>query len=159
APAASSLEIGTYTANIAFTDVGTGRSTTRLVTLIVESPSSSQLLTAAPAAPAPAAAPAAAPTTQAAVAQAAAAPVSTITIGETAITSVSDCCNANLLIAQQASLSQLATIQSMSFYVTTAAGKLRLGLYDATGPGGGPGSKLAETAEITPVAGWNTANV
>jgi hypothetical protein len=47
----------------------------------------------------------------------------------------------------------------MSFYVTNAAGKLRLGVYDATGPGGGPGAKIAETAEITPVAGWNTANV
>src|SRR5207244_1892809 len=34
-----------------------------------------------------------------------------------------------------------------------------LGVYDATGPGGGPGAKKAETAEITPTAGWNTANV
>ena len=47
----------------------------------------------------------------------------------------------------------------MSFYVTAAAGNLRLGLYDATGPGGGPGTKIAETAQITPVVGWNTANV
>src|SRR5262249_4151610 len=30
---------------------------------------------------------------------------------------------------------------------------------DATGPGGGPGVKKAETAEITPVTGWNTAPV
>src|SRR5262249_19960430 len=83
----------------------------------------------------------------------------TITIGETAITPTSDSGNANLLLAQQASLSQTAIIQSMAFYVTAAAGKLRLGIYDATGPGGGPGTKIAETAEITPVVGWNTANV
>jgi hypothetical protein len=82
-----------------------------------------------------------------------------LTIGETTITPNSDSGNANLLIAQQATLGQSATIQSMSFYVVNAAGKLRLGLYDATGPGGGPGVKKTETAEITPVAGWNTANV
>ena len=84
---------------------------------------------------------------------------SPITMGETTITPNSDSGNANLLLAQQASLSQTATIQSMSFYVTAAAGKLRLGIYNATGPGGGPGTKIAETAEITPVVGWNTANV
>jgi hypothetical protein len=82
-----------------------------------------------------------------------------LTIGETTITAGNDSGNANLLIAQQATLGQSATIQSLSFYVVNAAGKLRLGIYDATGPSGGPGAKKAETAEITPVAGWNTANV
>src|ERR1700741_2643841 len=80
-------------------------------------------------------------------------------MGETTITPNNDSGNANLLLAQQATLSQSATIQSMSFYVTAAAGQLRFGIYDATGPGGGPGTKIAETAEITPVVGWNTANV
>ena len=80
-----------------------------------------------------------------------------ITMGETAVTPVNDSTNANLFIAQQASLSQAATIQSVSFYVTAPGGKLRLGVYDATGPGGGPGAKLAETAEMIPVVGWNTA--
>jgi hypothetical protein len=48
----------------------------------------------------------------------------------------------------------------MSFYVATAAGSLRLGIYDATGPGGGPGQKLAETSEITTTTvGWNSASV
>lgn len=87
------------------------------------------------------------------------APSPTITIGETNILSINDSGNANVLIAQSASLSQSATIQSLSFYVTTASGKLRLGVYDSTGPGGGPGQKKAETAEITPTTGWNTANV
>ena len=83
----------------------------------------------------------------------------TITIGETNILTSDDSGNGNLLLVQQATLSQTATLQSLSFYVTTASGKLRLGLYDATGPGGGPGQKKAEIAEFTPVAGWSTANV
>ena len=62
-------------------------------------------------------------------------------------------------MAQQATLTQTATIQSLSFYVTKASGKLRLGIFDATGPNGGPGTKKAETAEITPTVGWNKANV
>ena len=86
-------------------------------------------------------------------------PVSTITIGETSILSVTDSNNGNKLVAQRATLSQTATIQSLSFYVVTASGNLRLGIYDATGPGGGPGAKKAETASITPTTGWNTANV
>ena len=36
---------------------------------------------------------------------------------------------------------------------------MRLGIYDATGPGGGPGAKKAETGELTAVVGWNTGNV
>jgi hypothetical protein len=71
-----------------------------------------------------------------------------ITMGETEITPVNDSNNANLLIAQQASLSQAAAIQSMSFYVTAGGGKLRLGIYDATGPNRGPGTKLAMPPEI-----------
>ena len=73
--------------------------------------------------------------------------------------SVNDSNNGNKLVAQPATLSQTATIQSLSFYITTASGNLRLGIYDATGPGGGPGAKKAETASITPTTGWNTVNV
>jgi hypothetical protein len=80
-------------------------------------------------------------------------------VGETAVLPIDDNSNANLLLAQPISLTQGATLESLSFYVTQAAGKLRLGLYDATGPSIGPGSKLAETAELTPVVGWNTAPV
>jgi hypothetical protein len=83
-------------------------------------------------------------------------PPGNITIGENTITPTDDNGNANLLLAQRANLAQSASIQSLSFYVTTASGKLRLGIYDATGPSGGPGTKLAETAELTPTAGWNT---
>jgi RNA polymerase sigma factor (sigma-70 family) len=80
-------------------------------------------------------------------------------MGETNILSSDDSDNANLLLAQQATLAQPGTLQSLSFYVTQAAGSLRLGLYDASGPGGGPGKLLAQTNAFTPVVGWNTAAV
>ena len=52
-------------------------------------------------------------------------------------------------------LAQPATIRSLSFYIAQAAGNVRFGLYDATGPDGGPGAKKAETAEIAAAVGWN----
>jgi hypothetical protein len=82
-----------------------------------------------------------------------------LTMGEANKLAGRDSGNANLLIAQKASLSQNATLQSLSFYVNQGAGKLRLGVYDASGPNGGPGKKLAEGAEITPVLGWNQVQV
>jgi hypothetical protein len=83
---------------------------------------------------------------------------STITIGEPAVLSASDGQNGNLLLAQQATLSQPATVNSLSFYVIAADGELRLGLYDATGPNGGPGVLQAQANSFTPVAGWNTVS-
>jgi hypothetical protein len=65
--------------------------------------------------------------------------------------------NANVLIAQQVVLPQSATLQSLSFYVASAAGQLRLGLYDNVG--GNPGTLRAQTAAFTPVVGWNSQNV
>jgi hypothetical protein len=82
-----------------------------------------------------------------------------VTIGETAVLSAADGQNGNLLLAQSASLTQAATIQSLSFYVTAAKGNLILGIYDATGPNGGPGALRASTLSLTPAKGWNTANV
>src|SRR5215831_9773974 len=64
---------------------------------------------------------------------------STITIGETNILSAADGGNGNYLLAQNTTLSQTASIQSLSFYVTQASGNLILGIYDASGPNGGPG--------------------
>jgi hypothetical protein len=86
-------------------------------------------------------------------------PGSSFTIGETNVLSNDDNGNANLLLAQQATLGQAATLQSLSFYVTNAAGSLVLGVYDSAGPSGGPGTKKAQTAAFTPVVGWNTASV
>lgn len=82
---------------------------------------------------------------------------STFTFGETSILPTDDFGNAGLILAQQATLSQPVTIQSLSFYVTSAAGNMRLGVYSDSS--GSPGSKVAETAEFTPVVGWNTQPV
>ena len=67
----------------------------------------------------------------------------TITIGETNVLSVDDNGNANFLLAQNAFLPQNAIIQSLSFYATNAEGHLRMGIYDAAGPEGGPVGKVA----------------
>jgi hypothetical protein len=82
-----------------------------------------------------------------------------INIGETNVLALADSGNGNLLAAQNATLSQPATIQSLSFYVTQASGNLILGIYDASGPNGGPGALKAQTNSFTPIVGWNTANV
>ena len=82
----------------------------------------------------------------------------TVTIGETAVLSEGDT-NANLLAAQSATLATAATVESLSFYVTAASGSLILGIYDATGPNGGPGALKASTKSFTPGTGWNTATV
>ena len=80
-----------------------------------------------------------------------------VNFGETAVLSAADGQNANLLLAQVATLSEAATVQSLSFYVTAASGNLILGIYDATGPSGGPGALKASTASFAPKTGWNTA--
>ncbi len=82
-----------------------------------------------------------------------------IIAGETSVLANDDSSNGNALIAQSTVLEQPAVIQSLSFYVTTAAGNLRMGVYDATGADGGPGQLVASAAEITPATGWNVANV
>src|SRR5690242_4971071 len=82
-----------------------------------------------------------------------------ITIGDAAVLSADDSQNGNLLLAQRANLGQAATIQSLSFYVTAPGGNLILGLYDATGPKGGPGALKASTLSFAPKTGWNTAKV
>ena len=84
---------------------------------------------------------------------------STITIGDTSVENGADNGNGNLILAQEAALSQSATIVSLSFYVTQASGNLILGLYDAMGPGGNPGRLLAVTSSFATVNGWNTVNV
>jgi hypothetical protein len=82
-----------------------------------------------------------------------------VKIGNTAMLSSADSQNANLLLAQSAKLTQTATIESLSFYVTAASGNLILGIYDAAGPNGGPGALKAWTASFAPTTGWNTAKV
>lgn len=81
-----------------------------------------------------------------------------IQIGETSILTAGDGGNGNLLLAQGPYvLSQAATIDSLSFYVTTAAGRLILGVY--TNGSNGPRTLLAKTPAFTAMVGWNTQNV
>jgi hypothetical protein len=82
-----------------------------------------------------------------------------LNIGVPEVLSSADNGNGNLLLVQKTTLSQTATIQSLTFYVTTAGGSLILGIYDGTGSNGKPGNLLASTASFTPKTGWNTAPV
>jgi hypothetical protein len=79
----------------------------------------------------------------------------TINVGQTAILTGADNGNGNLLVAQPITLTQPASLQSLSFYVATVGGQLRLGLYSGTTPT----TLVAQTAAFTPVAGWNTQPV
>ena len=82
----------------------------------------------------------------------------TETMGETDILPNPDSGNANFVTVQKATLSQSGTLETLSLYTPTAAGSVILGVYDASGAGGGPGKLLAMTNSFTAVSGWNTAN-
>src|ERR1700688_4563309 len=82
----------------------------------------------------------------------------TFPIGETNVLPDPDGGNANLVLAQSVTLTQTGTVQSLSFYVTTAAGNLVLGLY-GTNAAGTPGQLLAYTKAFVAVVGWNTQPV
>src|SRR5262249_45039091 len=88
-----------------------------------------------------------------------AASVSGGTMGDTTVYPATDSDNANLLLVQDATLSRAGVLRTMSFYVVNPAGSLQLGLYDATGSGGGPGKLLAQSSTFKPVKGWNTTSV
>jgi hypothetical protein len=81
------------------------------------------------------------------------------TMGETAVFGGVDSGNGNLLVVQDATLSEAASIQSLSFYIANPAGQLRLGVYDASGAGGNPGRLVAQTNAFTARPGWNTVPV
>lgn len=82
---------------------------------------------------------------------------SAVTFGETAQLPETSGGNANILFVQGPSaLPQRSTILSMSIYVVSPAGNIRLGFYDDTGPGGGPGQLKGQTAPFAAAAGWNT---
>ncbi len=77
-----------------------------------------------------------------------------ITMGDSKVESAGDSGNGNLLVAQQVTLAQAGTLQSLSFDVGIAAGQLILGVYSDNN--GKPGTLLTQTATFTPVKGWNT---
>ncbi len=78
-------------------------------------------------------------------------------IGQTTVLSNPDSGNGNMLLAQQTTLTQVGTLNSLSFYVSTVGGQLYLGVYSNNA--GIPGTLLATTAVFTPIAGWNTKPV
>jgi hypothetical protein len=84
-------------------------------------------------------------------------PTGVVQMGETNVLGIRQANVANLLIAQQTTLAQNGTLQSLSFYVSQAGGQLVLGVYDDAG--GRPGTLRAQTAPFTPQTGWNTQNV
>jgi hypothetical protein len=83
----------------------------------------------------------------------------TVTFGDTAVETGTAGNLGGALDAQATTLTTPGTLQSLSIYVDTSAGKLALGLYDAGGAGGGPGKLLASTPVTTPTTGWNTIPV
>jgi len=73
----------------------------------------------------------------------------TLNLGETHELGYADSGNANLdALSGPYVLNQKSTIQSISFWVSNSAGKLYLGVYDASGPNGSPGNLVAQTALI-----------
>ena len=87
------------------------------------------------------------------------APAPTITMGITSVGPTVDSGNAGLILAQSASLTQTATLKSLSFYIGTVSGSFDLALYDASGANGSPGALLVVSGPFTPVSGWNTVTM
>ncbi|QSQ26729.1 DUF4038 domain-containing protein [Pyxidicoccus parkwayensis] len=86
---------------------------------------------------------------------------SSITMGETNILSGTDSGLSDLLIGNQAVLTQTATLQTLSINVKalgTSPGNLTMAVYDSLASGA-PGNLKATTASFVPVVGWNTVNV
>ncbi|HNB50579.1 MAG TPA: hypothetical protein PK530_01480 [Anaerolineales bacterium] len=84
-------------------------------------------------------------------------PTAVITMGETNVLGSTQSISKNVLSAQRATLSQAARVKSVSIYISTVSGQIRLGVYnDATGV---PGTLQGFTGAFTPVVGWNTVNV
>lgn len=85
--------------------------------------------------------------------------VEIMSFGQKGVTINTDSGNANVLSAQLVEVPFPGELQSFSFYVDTAVGQLRLGIYDATGPSGGPGTLIVESGEFTPTTGLNVRTV
>ncbi|MFD2331634.1 RICIN domain-containing protein [Cohnella sp. GCM10020058] len=78
-------------------------------------------------------------------------------LGDTAVESGSSSANSGKLFAEKVFLAGDAFVRSLSLYVKTAAGNVRMGVYADNG--GAPGALVASTPEFAPAAGWNTVAV
>src|SRR5262249_7069780 len=65
----------------------------------------------------------------------------------------------DMVLANDANLAMAGQLVSVSLYVKTASGNVILGVYDASGPDGGPGALLAQTASTAATMGWMTVPV
>ena len=83
--------------------------------------------------------------------------MSTIIIGEQTVLELDDGGHGDVLIAQLATLSQTATVISMSIFVNTVSGSLRLGIYDDLA--GVPNNLVTQSAAFVVSAGLNTQSV
>ncbi|MBX9637689.1 MAG: hypothetical protein K2Q45_09090 [Nitrosomonas sp.] len=79
-------------------------------------------------------------------------------VGDSAIEATADTAQGNVIFSTSYTLNQVATLQSLSFYVTTAVGNLYLGVYNDNGSGN-PGTLAATTVSFAPTVGWNTQAV
>jgi len=84
-------------------------------------------------------------------------PSKNLTLGNVNVEATDDSGHAGYLLASYYTLAQNATIISMSFYVNTAVGDVRLGIYSDLG--GIPDTLKAQTTSFTPLVGWNTIPV
>ncbi|HEY8073641.1 MAG TPA: hypothetical protein VIF62_06020 [Labilithrix sp.] len=82
-----------------------------------------------------------------------------VKFGETNVLTVDDTGAQDMVFAQDADLAQTAQLVSISLYVKNPSGNVRLGIYDASGPDGGPGAKLAESDMAAATMGWMTLPV
>lgn len=78
-------------------------------------------------------------------------------VGVTTIGPTADDGNVGEILGQMVVLGSNATLQSLSFYLGTASGNIRLGLYRDNN--GRPGAKVAEASSVAAVVGWNTRPV
>lgn len=79
----------------------------------------------------------------------------TFTLGQTSSAGdFTDSGNAGFAVAQKITLSVTASLVSLSFFVTTVAGQVNLGIYSDSS--GQPGALLGSTGLFTPSTGFNT---
>jgi N-acetylneuraminic acid mutarotase len=87
------------------------------------------------------------------------APSFPLVVGDPVTFAGDDSFHADTLIAEAVQLDEPAKILSLQLYVAAAAGKIRMGIYDASGPEGGPGTLVAQADENTAIEGWNAASI
>ncbi|MEN6626346.1 MAG: hypothetical protein ABFD69_08985, partial [Candidatus Sumerlaeia bacterium] len=84
-------------------------------------------------------------------------PVSTVTMGVDTVLGKSDAKNKTYTLASKVELTQSATLKSISAYIKTASGNMRMAVYRDNS--GRPGALVAQTNAFATKVGWNTVPV